>query len=197
MNFDAAFELFKPYFDRSWLAAKRAGQRYDNITDKIDQCSRTKACLQNDYVFKEMLVEFDDDGAIEPQYESWTNSRYISVNDAALLWVKKVDDQRAGTNYPTQRARDMVGGQATFDFLPQADLIVLGYQFNEKSDLMRLSFSPPTSGRTPIWYIDLEPSGERIVEMRPQTTGTEILRTPSGLKITRGGRQMGLDGIQS
>ena len=196
MNADAAFELFKPYFDRSWLAAKRAGQRYDSITDKIDHSARTKASLQNDYVFKEMLVEFDEDATIRPHFENATNSRFISVNDTALLWIKKVDSQRAGSNYWTPHALDMVNGQATFDFLPQAQIIVLGFQFDEKSDLMRLSFAPPTFGRTPAWYIDLHSATERILEMRPQTTGTEIIRT-SRLKITRGGRQMGLDGIQS
>jgi hypothetical protein len=196
MNSDAAFELFQPYFDRSWLATRRAGQRYDSITDKIDHSPRTKASLQNDYVFKEMLVEFDEDVNVQPHFENSTNSRFISINDAALLWVKKVDTQRAGQNYWTPHAREMVSGQASFAFLPQAPVIVLGYQFDEASKLIRLSFSPPTFGRTPIWYIDLESSEERIIEMRPQTTGTEITRS-SGLKITRGGRQMGLDGIQS
>jgi hypothetical protein len=196
MNSDAAFELFTPIFDRAFVAVQRAGKRYDNLLDKIDHSPRSKASLTNDYAFKEILVEFDEDPNIRAHHEPATNSRLISVHDAALLWVRKVDSQRIGSKPLTPHGREMVAGQMNFDFLPQVPVVVCGYQFDEKMDLLCLSFSPPCYGRAPIWWIDLEPGDARIVEMRPPTTGTEIIRT-SSLKITRGGRQMGLNGIQS
>lgn len=183
---DTAFAYLERHFDTSWHAVTTAGQRYAAQPDLTAWDARTMANTLNCLVHHELISHFDGVPGVRAHEDRRNQMRFVAIDDAILLWPKKVDSQRVKSNLMlTEHSMELVSTQTAFDFLPRAALVVLGYWFDDDGTLKRVSFAPPSVAK-PAWYIDVHPGDTNVVEMRRPSQSPSGLTTPSGLRITKG-----------
>lgn len=155
------YQLSKPHLNRIWEALTTGYKNHAADPLRLQYEIGTRASAAHNLMFSELIANFDGVPSVRIINDIKNHMRFLCIEDEVLLWLKKVTIGRSTSNYPTELAIDRLDGQMTFDGLPMASIITLGYLPNEEeSAIARISFSPPFQANAkPKWYFDLVPVG--------------------------------------
>lgn len=154
---DQCYQIAKSHLGKVWESLTAGFQTHAIDPLRMIYDTSTRASVANDLMFAQLVSNFDGVRGVQVLTDNKNHLRFLCIEDAVLLWLKKVSIGRSTSNYPTHLAIERLDGQMFLEGLPQASIITLGYLANaEESAIDRISFCPPFQGK-PEWYFDLVP----------------------------------------
>jgi hypothetical protein len=187
INEHEGYKAVAPHFGRIWESLTGGFKTHVEDPLRLSYDTSTRASTANNLMFGELIANFDGVPSVRPVTDRKNNLKYLCIQDRVLLWLKKVTIGRYTSNYPTDLAIDRLDGQMTFDEIPQASIVTLGYLPDaEENSIARISFSPPFRSLHPEWYFDLVPVGNvtQMGQRERRTRGQKFI-------VVRGNAQEG------
>jgi hypothetical protein len=189
---EAFYSLVERKLVPIWSAVLGGCKKYRNMPDITVLRPSTAASVRNDLIFGRLIAELDDFPECRVIEDHKINLRLFAISDDVLLWLKKVNPERHGTNYPTTHNLSMLAGKQ-IDLLPRAAIVVVGYLLDQdEASVRRLSFAPPCPRNSrPKWFFDI--MRRQDVSEMPGRIGLVGGNKKSRLIVIRGDKQIELD----
>ncbi|WP_109488612.1 hypothetical protein [Occallatibacter savannae] len=170
-----------------WGVPEAALAKYNTIDPLIRMtfAQRTTANVINSLMIDEARKQFA--GVPGSEFLDTNQTTYHLLNGCAL-WYKQLGSDGLPSNYPTELARELMSG--SFDFAPQRLLLVLGFQFDETYQKLKLvQIQRYQSSNFCKFYIELEKftPKSQVIEMPTQVSDAVATRTR--VRIKRGPEQ--------
>jgi hypothetical protein len=159
---DDAYALLETHIPRLWRCHENAIQHYrDSYPADIPLFRKsTSANILSDFVFANVISEFDEVPDTRIIADEERRLRFLSISDSIKLWFKKLDDKKESSNVRTHQSDELNRGQLTF--FGETALLIAGYQLNADETAMRCIAISPPNWVTPRWFIDVEPIRQPI-----------------------------------